>query len=157
MLAAAIVDGRLEMFLTNSLQALDSGRLLIAQFLEPKTVGPRVMNRIEVVFEEVVANIIRHGFHPHSDQLLLVAAETGPADVEFMFEDEGIPFDPLSIPLHEGPRSLETVELGGLGVPLIRKLSSGARYERIAPSAATRRLGQRVFAPVNRLTLRISK
>lgn len=155
LLAEAVVDGRLEMFLANSLEAIDCGRRRIEDHLGAP--DPRVLNRVEVVFEEIVANIVRHGFRPQSDQVLFVRVANNPAEIELVFEDEGEAFDPLARASRPAPSSLEEAEIGGLGLPLMRKMTSRARYERVAGNSSGRRVRNRAFVPVNRLTLAIAK
>ena len=51
-------------------------------------------NRLEVLFEELVSNTIRHGFAKGSGQSIHVQVERGPDAVTLVFEDDGSPFDP---------------------------------------------------------------
>ena len=154
-ISAAVVNDRLEMFLANTMDALDAGRLVVEDYLRPHSLDALALNRVEVAFEEVVSNIIRHGFQAQADQVILVTVAAGPKQIELTFEDDGLPFDPLSISLREGRRSLETTEIGGLGLPLIRKLSARVTYGRV--DTPKRQVGNRTFKPVNRLNLWISK
>ncbi len=155
LLAEAVVDGRLEMFLANALAAIECGRHRLEAYLG--TPDARVLNRVEVAFEEVVANIIRHGFRPQSDQVLFVQAANRPAEIELVFEDEGVAFDPLAKAARPAPASLEEAEIGGLGIPLVRKMTLRARYEHLAGAPSDRPVRGRAFAPVNRLTLAFAK
>ena len=109
----------------------------------------RVVNRLEVIFEEVVSNTVRHGFEPGSEQSIQVKAEACGERLELVFEDDGTPFDPLRAKAPEPFQSLETARLGGLGIPLVTRLSTALRYERPAATAAG-------FAPTNRLSVTIS-
>ena len=155
--SAEITDGRLHLYLNNSLAALVGGRQWIEAYFKPKALDPLLFNRIEVVFEEAVANVIRHGFRPRSDQLLFVRARDKAKIIELAFEDEGVPFDPAAAPLPEAPSSLDATNIGGLGLTLLRKLSSQVRYERIEKGKSIRRVRDRDFAPVNRLILTLAK
>ena len=71
-----------------------------------------------------------------------------PGIVEFTFEDDGIPFNPLEATPSKPFKSIETARIGGLGIPLVAKLSARLRYERLTPNA-----GQSVFSPCNRLVV----
>jgi anti-sigma regulatory factor (Ser/Thr protein kinase) len=89
----------------------------------------------ELIFEEVVSNVIRHG-HTADDggrtpQIdLSIACESDANAIVLIFEDDGPPFDPLERPLPTLPKTLADAPLGGLGLLLVRKASSGLRYER---------------------------
>lgn len=151
--AAETVDGDLRLILNNTIAAIEAGRLEMLRHLAPLALGPRAINRLEVVFEELVSNIVRHGFAAGSDQTILVLVAARPGAIELTFEDDGAPFDPTAASEPEPLTSLQTARLGGLGVPLIRKLTGDLRYEAIAPDAPARALGDRRFSARNRLWL----
>ena len=80
--------------LNNTLAAVEDGRSRVLDFLaEP--LDPLVRNRLEVLFEELVSNTIRHGFIRHSDQSIHVRVEQKPGAIELTFEDDSTPFNPL--------------------------------------------------------------
>ena len=144
--SAEIVDGALLLVLNNTLAAVEDGRAQVLDFLAAATLDPLVRNRLEVLFEELVSNTIRHGFIRHSDQSIHVRVERKPGAIELTFEDDGTPFNPLE---SEAPQPFSTIEaarIGGLGIPLVVKLSSGLRYERLAQSEKA----GRGFRPHNR-------
>jgi len=149
--SAAVIDGRLELVLNNTLAAIEEGRCRVLDFLADEALGDVVRHRLEVVFEELVSNIIRHGFTRNSNQSIHVRVAPKPGVVEFTFEDDGVPFNPLKADPPEPPTSIETANIGGLGLPLVAKFSSHLQYERLAPPA--NRSG---FAPCNRLVVGIA-
>ena len=148
--SAAIVDGRLELVLNNRIAAIEDGRRSLVEFLAGQALGEVVRHRMEVVFEELVSNTIRHGFTMHSDQSIHVHVEARSGVIEFTFEDDGRPFNPLEAAPSEPPKSIETARIGGLGIPLVAKLSAYLRYEK--PSA-----GDAGFMPRNRLVVAIAR
>jgi serine/threonine-protein kinase RsbW len=148
--SSEVVDGALHLVLSNSTTAIEPARLAMLRFLEPLTLDPLVANRIEVVFEEAISNILRHGFTAGSDQTIAVLVASQARAVVLTIEDDGIPFDPVAAPEAAPLTSIETAPLGGLGISLMRKLAADMRYEAPtpAPSAA--------FQPRNRLTVSIA-
>jgi anti-sigma regulatory factor (Ser/Thr protein kinase) len=149
--SAAIVNGGLELVLNNTLAAIEDGRRRVLDFLEGQALGDVVCHRLEVVFEELVSNTIRHGFTRNSDQSIHVRVEPRPGLIEFTFEDDGAPFNPLEAKAPEPFTSIETAKIGGLGLPLIARLSVHRSYERMAPRA-----GEPGFAPRNRVIVGIA-
>jgi anti-sigma regulatory factor (Ser/Thr protein kinase) len=69
--------------------------------------------------------------------------------VELTFEDDGRPFNPLEAAPSQPPTSIETAKIGGLGIPLVARLSASLRYERPAT-------GSEGFTPTNRLVVAIA-
>lgn len=139
-------DGRagLTLQLDNAIASIEIGRLALNAYLEPLACDARLLNRLEVVFEEIVSNIVRHG---GGAGRILVRAEFlaereggGPA-VRLTVEDDGAAFDPLHLPEPEMTARLEDAQLGGLGIPLIRRLSRTVSYARVgAGQSALNRL-----------------
>jgi len=142
--------GELRLILDGRLAAIEDGRLAILSYREPLALDPLVINRLEVVFEEIVSNIVRHGFTPGSGQSIAVRLAVRPNAVVLTVEDDGIAFNPLDAPEPAPLTSLETAPLGGLGIALMRKLAADVRYETPSwvPDAA--------FKPTNRLTVAIA-
>ena len=84
----------------------------------------------ELVFEEVVANLVRHGARPDGQTTLSLDVELWDHDVQLTFQDDGVPFDPRDRPDPAPPRDLEHAETGGRGLMLIRSVSTALEYTR---------------------------
>jgi anti-sigma regulatory factor (Ser/Thr protein kinase) len=159
--SATIQDGRLELVLNNTLAAIEDGRRRMVEFLSVEPLGEIARHRLEAVFEELVSNIIRHGFARNSRQSIHVRVERQPGLVEFTFEDDGIPFNPLEAKPPEPLKSIETARVGGLGIPLVARSSARLGYERLTPDAGQTDAGQSDagqsgFSPRNRLVVSIA-
>jgi anti-sigma regulatory factor (Ser/Thr protein kinase) len=129
--SAEIVDGELTLVLNNSLAAVEEGRDAISRFLGP--LDSMVQNRLEVLFEELVSNTVRHGFAASSGQSIHVVVRRGPDAIRLTFEDDGLPFDPTKVDVTARMAGTDPARLGGLGIPLIVRLSSSLRYEQLSP------------------------
>lgn len=150
LLRAASVDGGvLTMVLGNGLGAIAAGRVALDACCDAWGLSPAVVNRIEVIFEEVVANIVRHGFAPGSGQEIHVAAQLADGFAVLHFEDDGVAFDPLAVAPPAPFTSLAEAAVGGLGVPMVRRLASDVVY-------AAGGCVDGGFRPVNRLTVRVA-
>lgn len=117
------------MTLPATMAAVETGRLALLDHLAPLALDDRVVNRIEVVFEELVGNLVRHGAIDAIGIGLLVR----PDEIELAFEDAGPEFNLLELTTPSRFTTLEEAEIGGLGIPLVRRLSRSVRYERIEP------------------------
>ncbi len=88
---------------------------------------------LELCLEEAVANIIMHGgAGDRSGEPISVTMARGAPSLVVHLEDSGSPFDPTAAPPPETPASLEDARIGGMGIHLIRKLTTDMRYERVA-------------------------
>ena len=146
--SAEIVDGKLSLVLNNTLAAVEEGRSAIAQFLGP--LDCMVQNRLEVVFEELVSNTVRHGFAGNSGHSIHVLVERAPDAIRLTFEDDGLPFDPTKVDVEALMAGTEPTRLGGLGIPLIVRLSNSLSYERLSPGKE-----REGFRPRNRTTVSV--
>lgn len=107
---------------------LDEAARSLGAILDARRVSPALRYDVEVVFEELAGNIVRHA-KPVGEIDVGLAFDGG---IVLTFEDDGAAFDPrqqLSPPELE---SLEEARVGGLGLVLVRKLCSRIEYERTA-------------------------
>lgn len=85
---------------------------------------------VELVFEEIVTNIIRHGSSDGAQCAIEVALGFDDKVVVVSFHDDGKPFDPLEHADPELPQSVDSARVGGLGLMLVRKAATRMEYER---------------------------
>lgn len=113
--------------LENSLSAIEDGRTALLAYLAPFQLDERVINRLEVVLEELVSNVVRHNV---AATTVTLGAEYRDGNVKLAIEDDGAAFDPFELTTPSRFTTLEEAKLGGLGVPLIRRLTQSLHYER---------------------------
>lgn len=85
---------------------------------------------IELVVEEVVSNICRHGYRDRSGTVELRCRRLEGFQLELEFVDHGPPFDMLALPSPDLSVDVEQRDVGGLGVPVVRALTDQASYRR---------------------------
>jgi len=110
--------------------ALGFARLLSALDAEPLEGAPRY--NAELVFEEIVDNIVSHGAVGGRELDVRVTLESRPDSIVLTFEDNGVPFDPRGRTDPQPPKSLEEAKIGGFGLMLVRRAASSLDYERTA-------------------------
>jgi anti-sigma regulatory factor (Ser/Thr protein kinase) len=115
--------------------AVEQSRVAVRAFLKPCGVGARTMNRVEVVLEELVSNIIRHG---NDVNAIKVTTSCRSGSIDLVVEDDGEEFDPLVMPEPDPFTSLADAPLGGLGIALVRRLTCAVRYDRLGSGTAAR-------------------
>jgi len=102
-------------------RALAGARL----FAERTGLAASVADRLAVVVEEWVMNIVEHGA-PRPDSFISLRFERRPGDVRVSFTDAGVAFDPRKA-VFEGP---DMERGGGAGIALIRAWSRFEAYSR---------------------------
>jgi serine/threonine-protein kinase RsbW len=121
--------GGLALVLGNDIAEIAAALPTVQRFGALADLAPRVQNRIEVIFEELASNPIRHGFTPGSAQRIEITLTVTAETVTLVFEDGGPAFDPLARAAPAPLRDLALAPEGGLGIAMVRRLASEVRYE----------------------------
>lgn len=88
------------------------------------------VDEVELVVEEVVANICHYSYGDRLGNVELVCRVTDGPRLELEFADAGQPFDMLSMPEPDLSVDIDQRGLGGVGVPMMRALVDQANYRR---------------------------
>lgn len=89
-----------------------------------------MQNRIELVAEEALVNIIKNAY-PSSPGDIEVRCMTGEeAALTVEIRDAGLAFDPLQSATPDVGAGLDERKVGGLGVFFIRRMTDGLAYRR---------------------------
>ena len=102
-------------------QALDAENL---------TQSGRARYNIELVFEEIIGNLLRHGA-AHGRELHVTTQVQREGDrIVMIIEDDGVAFDPCGGSDSALARTLQDDRDGGFGLVIVRRASSAMHYER---------------------------
>src|SRR5262245_59167784 len=96
--------------------------------LDRHALEARTRYRCELVFEEIVTNIIRHGYADDQEHHISVTVAVDGDRVKLHFEDDGVAFDPRQ-PVPPRAESVDS-DSGGRGLTLLRSVSERIDYER---------------------------
>ena len=88
-----------------------------------------VMN-INLVLDEVVLNIIRHGYDDAGEHQIHVTLALDGAVLTMRVEDDGRPFNPLEAPPPDFDLPLEDRPVGGLGIHIVRSIMDAVEHRR---------------------------
>ena len=77
---------------------------------------------------EAVANVISYG--KISSGKITCTISIDPQNIEVVLSDPGIPFDPTEAPVATAMDGLETAQIGGFGIKLIRETAREINYRR---------------------------
>ena len=84
----------------------------------------------ELVFEEVVANIVGHGAPDGHALEVRFTLEIRADSIILTFDDNGVPFDPRGRADPPPQKSLDEARIGGYGLMLVRHAASSLDYLR---------------------------
>ena len=98
----------------------------------PLQLDARTRYTLELVFEEIVGNMVRYAAPQGGELSVAVAVDISRDRIVMAFEDDGIPFDPCSRSGAALPRTLAEAPDGGFGLTIVRRFADSMRYERAA-------------------------
>ena len=120
----------LKLLIANDMDHLHAAMKDLDIFLETHGASPRLAYEIRLAFEELVINIVKHGYDDTDRHLIEVAlALDSPATMTIL--DDGHPFDPSTdapAPTLDAP--IEDRPIGGLGLHLLRTMGLAMDYRR---------------------------
>ncbi len=99
----------------------------LRDLLDTRRLDGEPRHNVELAFEEIATNIIRHA---SSSEDIEVTIDFARDEIVLTFEDNGVPFDPRERPDPAVPASLDEAGFGGLGLMMVRKLSTRLTYAR---------------------------
>jgi anti-sigma regulatory factor (Ser/Thr protein kinase) len=111
--------------------ALEAVQDSLAGVLESAGVAGPVRYRVRLAVEELVANLIMHGRFAREHLPARITLRITPAAVLLQLDDAAEPFDPRQAPAPVSAPTLEEDALGGLGLPLVRKMAEIQDYRRL--------------------------
>lgn len=112
------------------MEELTRGLSELGEVLDANGVGARGRFQAELVFEEMVTNVIRYGHDDDELHTVDVTVRINDDDVVMVVSDDGRPFNPLERPDPALPASIADAQVGGLGIMLVRKAAREMSYAR---------------------------
>ena len=89
---------------------------------------------IQLCMEEVLANIILHGYRNQAGHPIVIRSYVSRETVLLGIEDKAPPFNPLESSEYNSaaqPASLESMKPGGNGIRLMRRFAGSIEFERL--------------------------
>jgi len=111
------------------LASVDRVRSFLQESLAPLEPREDDFFKIELAVVELCVNISRYAY-PNGAGEMAIEIETDDRTATVMITDEGIPFDPRSVPKPDVSWILATGRTGGLGIYLARTLTDRFDYKR---------------------------
>lgn len=100
------------------------------RFVDRHCVPDAVRNDMYIAIEELVSNVIRHGARPSIRPRIVVDLVFLPHVFRAAIVDNGVAFNPLTLPPPDVTLPLDQRPLGGLGILFVTRLMSSVRYRR---------------------------
>ncbi len=118
------------MIVQNSLSELTRVCEWVRGFAHERRLASRAAHWLELAVNEALTNIICHGYGDKARHEIVVDLIAQPEQIRVEIEDDGIPFNPLELPIAAQPENLEKSAQTGRGIPLMRSFMDELHYQR---------------------------
>jgi serine/threonine-protein kinase RsbW/sigma-B regulation protein RsbU (phosphoserine phosphatase) len=92
--------------------------------------SPDLTYRLTLSLDEIVSNVIRHGYSDTNDHVVEVRLTVLDGIVTAVIEDDGHPYDPRESPEPDLTLPVEQRGPGGLGIYLVKQMMDSIDYQR---------------------------
>ena len=116
--------------LSNKLTELEKLMGGITAWCQQHSLSEETVYEVSLIVDEVVSNIIRHGFSDDKEHTIKFGLSLENDDLVMKVEDEGLHFNPLLIPPPDISRPMQERQPGGLGIYIVKKLTQDIQYRR---------------------------
>lgn len=121
-----------EITFRTELSEISRMNLWLAEVAAKTRQSKKVSQAIKLSLNEAVTNVISYGFDKPGMGEICVRLGVDGSITQVLLLDNGFPFDPTRAPDPEKIQDIETAQIGGFGVSLIREAASQMSYERRA-------------------------
>jgi anti-sigma regulatory factor (Ser/Thr protein kinase) len=121
------MDEILELTIQNELGEISRVSEQFALFAGQHQLPGQIVVAIQIVFEELLSNIILYG----GGRDITMKVEIDAEQVSATIVDDGIAFNPFDAPEPDTTQALEDREVGGLGVHIVLTMMDEVSYERV--------------------------
>lgn len=97
---------------------------------ERRGVPARTINSIILMLDELLTNVVMHGYGEDDSGEIEVTVQTVANSIEVIIRDSAHAFDPFSIAEPDTTLDVEERDIGGLGVHFVRKMADSFAYRR---------------------------
>jgi anti-sigma regulatory factor (Ser/Thr protein kinase) len=119
------------LLIPNDLNELTRVGEWVNAWAQQQTIPEHTAQQLDLCAAEAVTNVMTHGFaDSHAHEIALRLALHGEA-VVLEIEDDGVAFDPTLADPPPQNATMESDEVGGWGIRIVRRLSDELRYCRV--------------------------
>jgi anti-sigma regulatory factor (Ser/Thr protein kinase) len=133
----AHLNAKLCLTLTSTLAEIQILSEAFLRFAAEHALPSLIQADVNLAMEEIVTNVIVHGYRGERGHQISVAIELGPKAIVVQVEDSAPPFNPLQAPDPDLRSPLPLRKTGGLGIYLAKQFLNSMEYERVGDKNRT--------------------
>jgi sigma-B regulation protein RsbU (phosphoserine phosphatase) len=121
---------KLHMVAAVDLSEIDRINTTFSEFADEHGLAPGVSQKVSIVFDELLNNIISYAFKDDEDHKIDIEVSYVTGRLVIAVTDDGMPFNPFDRVGPDTSLSIEERDIGGLGVLLVTELMDECHYQR---------------------------
>jgi len=102
----------------------------MANWCKGNALSEEIIYELSLIVDEVVSNIIRHGYRDDREHLLAFELALDGSEMLIRVVDQGVHFNPLLKPDPDTSKPMEERKPGGLGIYMVKHLVDNLDYRR---------------------------
>jgi anti-sigma regulatory factor (Ser/Thr protein kinase) len=122
---------RIEMVIANRLDELAQVTARVDDLAARRNLPRDAAADVNLALDEVLTNVLNHAYDDAGAHEIRIVLAVYPSALQVVVEDDGRPFDPLTIAPPDRAAPLAERKLGGLGIHFVRNLMSELTYRRV--------------------------
>ena len=126
-----ISDNSLSVELDGSRDSINNIENICKEIGERWTIASKDIFTINLVLEELISNTIFYGFIDEDNKYIIINLTIEKEFVIIQITDNAIPFNPLDVNSKPNNIELEKMEVGGLGIHLVKNMVRSIEYKNI--------------------------
>jgi anti-sigma regulatory factor (Ser/Thr protein kinase) len=121
-----------ELIIANDIRELETINRFLEKYGEQWELSPKTLFSLNLVLEELIANIILYGYEDDSSHEITIGLQLEGDIITLIITDDGKSFDPFQV---DTPADLdkpaEDRKIGGLGIHFVREIMDSFAYQRV--------------------------
>lgn len=102
----------------------------VEHFFHDNGISDTLVNKILLCVDELITNIIAHAYNDKEEHAVLLESRILDDRIELELRDDGVAFDPTTQTRPNTNLSVESRDIGGLGIHLVMTLMDKVEYQR---------------------------
>jgi len=120
--------GGIRLVVPNDLSELRRVSEWVRRFADEQQLIHRDAYALELSLNEALTNVMSYAYQDQAQHDIAVELEAQPGRIRIEIEDDGVPFNPLEVPVEEAPQCLDRSRPAGRGLPLMRAFMDELHY-----------------------------
>jgi sigma-B regulation protein RsbU (phosphoserine phosphatase) len=124
------IGAELKVHFLNEISEIEKLQYVVEKYSQANDLPEELTMQLNLVLEELLSNTIFYGYQDHEKHYIYVHFILKSDRLTLVLEDDGIAFNPLERSKVDTTKSIEDVEVGGLGIHFVKNLMDHIEYKR---------------------------